>query len=125
MPALAEWPDWPEFIASDVPPDEEEQYKEYKRQIVKEYGEENIRKAWLKTCEDLKSITLELSKRGSSVIPELQFSEVQDLSEEKAKELKRIGCFVIRGVIPPAEATAQFKSLKQYVSENGDSLYGV
>ncbi|GAD97004.1 hypothetical protein NECHADRAFT_55518 [Paecilomyces variotii No. 5] len=123
MPALAEWPDWPEFITSDVSSAEEEEFKEYKRQILKEYGEESIRKAWLKACEDLKAVTSELSERGSSVIPELEFNEVQNLSEEKVKKLKEIGCFVIRGVIPTAETAAQFENLKQYVSENRDSLH--
>ncbi|KAJ9307886.1 hypothetical protein DTO027B5_5160 [Paecilomyces variotii] len=122
MPTLAAWPDWPEFASSDVRPEDEEEFKEYKRQIIDEYGEENIRKAWLKTCEDLKVITAILSEKGSSVIPELDFNDLQDLSEEKVKELKKIGCFVIRNVIPTAEATAQFENLKQYVSENRDSL---
>jgi Protein of unknown function (DUF1479). len=124
MPALAIWPDWPEFVSSDVPPEEEEQFKTYKKQIVNEYGEENLRKAWLKTCEDLKAITAELSQKGSAVIPELEFNDLQSLSEEKVNELKKIGCFVIRGVIPAEEATAQFEKLKQYVSVNKDSLHG-
>lgn len=124
MPALAVWPDWPEFVSSDVPSEEEEQFKAYKKHIVNEYGEENLRKAWLKTCDDLKTITAELSQKGSAVIPELEFNDLQNLSEEKVNELKKVGCFVIRSVIPAEEATAQFKNVKQYVSDNKDSLHG-
>jgi hypothetical protein len=124
MCGLVSWPDWPEFTESDVPADNEKQFQAYKRQIVDEYGEENIRQAWLKTCKSLEHITTELRKKGSSAIPDIAFQELGSLSKEKVDQLKEIGCFVIRGVIPSEEVTAQFQGIKQYVSDNKDNVAG-
>lgn len=91
--------------------------RQYKKEIVAEYGEESIRRAWVKTCSDLAVITEEIRQNGSSVIPELSFDEFQNIPNAEIARLKNVGCFVIRGVIPREEASEQFKKLKKYVTE--------
>lgn len=125
MPGLDVWPKWPEYTESDVPAAEEQQLRQYKKEIVAEYGEESIRRAWVKTCSELAVITEEIRQKGSSVIPELSFDEFQNIPNAEIARLKNVGCFVIRGVIPREEASEQFKKLKKYVTENKDSLSGM
>ncbi|KAI0469706.1 hypothetical protein GGR56DRAFT_686818 [Xylariaceae sp. FL0804] len=99
MPGLAQWPKWPEYDRADpaLSPADEEELRFYKKQIVDEFGEENLRTSWLKTCSQLEDITAELREKGSDIIPVLEFSDLASVKPEKVEEMKKVGCFIIRG----------------------------
>ncbi|KAJ5777043.1 hypothetical protein N7520_000289 [Penicillium odoratum] len=122
MPFLDKWPQWPDFVESDVPAEAEERIRGYKKQILAEYGEKNLRKAWVKTCERLEEVTREILAQGSSIIPVLDFEELKSLGEQKKQRMKELGCFVIREVIPKDEITSLFKDLKDYIAVNKESI---
>ncbi|KAJ5570235.1 uncharacterized protein N7459_009665 [Penicillium hispanicum] len=124
MPFLDRWPRWPEFSESDVPAEAEERMRSYKKQVLAEYGEASLRQAWMKTCERLKQVTEDLRAQASSVIPVLEYEELEHLKEETKQRMKDVGCFVIRGVVPKDEVTSQFTSLKEYIAANKDSISG-
>jgi hypothetical protein len=122
MPGIAkvEWPPWKEFgftkaLAEDLAKDPN--YIDTKKSIIGEYGEENLRKSWLKTCEALKSITEELETKGNEVMPILSISDVlaNTVPEFLKKEIRERGAFVVRQVIPQKEVEKEFHELKEYV----------
>ncbi|KAE9981677.1 hypothetical protein EG327_006128 [Venturia inaequalis] len=76
MPGVtkAEWPPWQEFtytkdLATSLSTDPT--YAQTKASIIAQFGESNLRKSWLKTCEALKHITADLETKGNEVIPHI------------------------------------------------------
>ena len=124
MPFLDKWPQWPEFSESDVPAEATQRLQSYKKQVLAEYGEESLRQAWLKTCERLKVVTEDIRAQGSSIIPVIEFDDLEHLDENKKQRMKDVGCFVIRGVVPKDQVTSHFTSLKEYIAANKDSISG-
>lgn len=122
MPGITapEWPPWKEFtytkdLATSLSNDPN--YAKTKATIIDEFGETNLRKSWLKTCEALKSITSELETKGNEVIPILHISEVlsNTVPSSTKDEIRARGAFVVREVIPREETEKAFEELKEYV----------
>lgn len=121
---LTTWPAWPEF--SSIPNDEQsDDLANYKSAIIQEYGQEALIKSWLKVCSELEKVTKEIREKGNAVIPEISYSELQDLSIKQKEEYKRVGCFLIRGVVEKDVAEEWFKDLKGYVADNKDLVTGM
>ncbi|KAK7418774.1 hypothetical protein QQX98_003792 [Neonectria punicea] len=125
---LLSWPAWQEFEtpSKDVSPDTFTSSSKAKAEIIAQYGEEALRKSWLRVCKDLEVVTDRLSALGSKAVPVLDMKEIQDgdLSDARRSELKSSGCCIVRGVIESAEATSLFQDLKDFVAENKDSISG-
>ncbi|TVY42120.1 Uncharacterized protein LOCC1_G005325 [Lachnellula occidentalis] len=120
---LLEWPAWPEFIKIDtLDPD----FLKAKHEIIAQYGEPALRASWLETCAKLDGITEDIINRGSSIIPIIKIQDVLRVgfTEEQEAEIKRVGSFVIRDVIPEREATELFQDLKNYVANNQQHITG-
>ena len=119
---MVPWPDWPEFIKEKG--EENDDLLKFKHEIVNEFGEESLRRSWLKVCKELEKITDNLAEKGTSAIPEIPFEELFTLSEERKQNLKDIGCFVVRGVVDKDQADKWFSELKTYVAENRAQITG-
>lgn len=125
MPAhLEEWPAWPEFAAPTALPKEEAELLSYKKAVVAKFGEEAIVKSWLSVCKTLKSLTDKIAEKGTAMLPEVSYDEMCNLSHEKQEQMKNVGGFVVRGVIPQEEAEAHFTSLKTFVTDNKHKITG-
>jgi len=98
--------------------------KQYKCNIISAYGEEALRTSWLKVCKDLETVTKEIKNKKTSIIQEVDFEDIQKLSQKQIDELKSTGVFVIRGLIPRREADEWFTDLKRYVAENREKISG-
>lgn len=122
--ALKTWPEWPEFTAAKGEADPTGSLIKYKQEIVDIYGQENIQKAWLKVCKELETLTGEIADKGTSIIPEVKYEDMLNLSEEKRNELKKRGCFVVRGVVSEDQANTWFKDVKQFYQDNKDDISG-
>jgi hypothetical protein len=120
---LHEWPAWPEFIDKHIV---DHDCLNAKSEILAQYGEEAIRSGWLEACTALQSITAEIIAKGTSIIPILDMEEIamDKISKEREAELKRVGCFVVRNVIPEEEAKTLYGTLKAYVEENQANITG-
>ncbi|KAH6991474.1 hypothetical protein BKA56DRAFT_652287 [Ilyonectria sp. MPI-CAGE-AT-0026] len=123
---LVSWPAWQEF---ETPPKgvSEDTFTfspKAKADVIAQYGEEALRKSWLKVCKDLEAVTERLSSLGSEAVPVLDMKEIRDggLSDARRSELKSSGCCIVRGVIEKGEATSLFKKLKGFVAANKDSI---
>lgn len=116
------WPDWPEF--SDKNAETGDDLREYKRQIVEEYGEEALTQSWLKTCKALESITDDIAASGTDYIPEVAFEDLFSLPSAEKQRLKDIGCFKVKQAVPKGLADQWFRDLKSFVAQNRDSICG-
>lgn len=122
--ALKSWPSWPEYSSSKGEADPTGSFLQYKQEIVSIYGQEAIQKAWLKVCKELESLTEEIADKGTSIIPEVKYEDMLTLSEEKKEELKKRGCFIVRGVVSEEQATTWFNDLKQFYQDNKPYIGG-
>ena len=119
------WPSgWPTFTSEDNDPSNAFQ-KDLKASIVEEYGAEALRTSWIKTCQALNSVTSRISTLGNEAIPIFSYDELLSTSNENASRcMKDTGCFIIRGVIPKAEAAHHFEDLKTFIADNKDTITG-
>lgn len=121
--SLNYWPPWPLFnVASG---ENKPENITYKRTIVKKYGAEAIRRSWLETCASLEHVTAEIEAKKTGIIPVLTLDEILNASVETKEKLKRVGCFVVRGVVPRNKATQWYWDLKGYVEDNRESITGL
>ncbi|OKL62045.1 hypothetical protein UA08_02405 [Talaromyces atroroseus] len=121
--SLDTWPAWPEFSLNNNA-ERSDDLIQFKKAIIKEYGQENLTRSWVKVCSNLEQITAKIRDAGSTIIPEIAFDQLQYLSEEQKEESKKIGCFIIRGVVQRDLAEKWLKDLKDYVSENRKMVTG-
>ena len=119
---LLQWPEWPEYTFAKA--EKNDDLLQYKKEIIAQYGEDALRKSWLNVCEKLAKITDDLAEKGTSVIPEVNFEDLSNLSEEQKQHFKDIGCFVVRDVISDEQTTKWFLDLKKYVADNRDQISG-
>lgn len=122
--ALQKWPAWQEFTAAKGEADPTGEFIQYKKDLVAIYGEEAIRKSWLKVCKKLESVTDEIADKGTAAIAEVRYEELFDLSSDQKQKLKDTGCFVVRGVVSENLATEWFNDLKTYVADNRPNIGG-
>jgi hypothetical protein len=123
--ALQKWPEWPEYTAAKGEADPTGELIQYKKDLVAKYGEEAIRRSWLKVCNELEVITDEIAEKGTAAIPEIQYDDLFDLSPEKKQTLKDRGCFAVRGVVSENLAPKWFTDLKTYVADNKSHIGGM
>lgn len=119
---FSRWHKWPEYTEEDA--EKGEDLSALKKEIVEQFGADRIRQSWLKTCAELAKCTETLAEKGTSAIPEVQYEDLFTLSDERKKELKEVGGFVVRGVIDREQADKWFTELKEFVAENRSKLTG-
>ncbi|KAM5544876.1 hypothetical protein V8D89_001774 [Ganoderma adspersum] len=75
-------------------------------------------KAWGEILVELDKATKEIATKGSTNVPEVNFSELGTLSPERVKEIRDKGCLVIRDIVDDEEARTWQAWLRDYVSKN-------
>lgn len=94
-----------------------DRYRQLKLSLVAG-REREIQDSWERLLVALRAETEVIARRGSQIIPEVQFSRLAfDLPGLKGEIHKR-GAAVIRGVIPKAEARAYKDEIEEYVRKN-------
>ncbi|KAH9902605.1 DUF1479-domain-containing protein [Cubamyces lactineus] len=97
-------------------------FVELKKEIAGSYPdfEARVTKAWGEILQELEKVTKEIASKGSQNVPEVNFSELGNLSPERVEEIKRKGSVVIRDVVDDAEAKEWQAWLREYVTKNPD-----
>jgi len=121
---ISNWPSgWPKFTSKESNTHDTFEL-ELKMEILKTYGAENIKKAWVKAVRNLEPVISEIAAKGNTVIPVLTYDQVIDATPETVATMQTSGCFVIRGVISTEEATSHFAELQKFVADNKESITG-
>ncbi|OSX58833.1 hypothetical protein POSPLADRAFT_1184529 [Postia placenta MAD-698-R-SB12] len=95
-------------------------FVEIKKEIAASYPnfQERVTKAWNELLVDLDKVTTDIAKEGTDYVPQVDFSEIGNLSPERVEEVRRKGSVVIRNVVDDAEATSWREWLQEYVTKN-------
>ncbi|KAL5338366.1 hypothetical protein BJX70DRAFT_398698 [Aspergillus crustosus] len=113
---------WAAAIVDKGDDGQEEEFAQLKRDLVKEYGEENLRRGWLEVTSALAQETEIISSKGSSIIPVVQIDQLDKLSQETIDEIKHRGAVVFRNVLSRKHAQELRSDLDKYLRDNEDGI---
>ncbi|KND86824.1 Uncharacterized protein YbiU [Tolypocladium ophioglossoides CBS 100239] len=80
--------------------------------------EEAVVESWSRLLRELRKENDIIAARGSDVIPQVEFADLEGGCERLEEEIKKRGAVVVRGVIPEAEARAYKAEVEEYVRRN-------
>jgi hypothetical protein len=120
------WLAWREFTQTDKTSLSEAEGLAIKHAIAAEYGQEAMRRSWLKTCERLKGVTNRIASQRSSAVPAFDAPRIlkDGFSTEEVSLVKESGCCIIRGAIQEVEAKSFYKDVKTYIDNNQSKIKG-
>ena len=93
------------------------EYAALKARLI-EGNEEAVRSSWHRLLEDLKLEIPLIVEKGSKVIPEIAFKDIENAPVEFSEELRKRGVAVVRGVVSEQEALGWKESLREYIKMN-------
>jgi Gig2-like len=94
-----------------------QRFAEIKRQLIQ--GNENaVTASWKRLLEQLAVENEVVKQRGPSIIPQIQFKNLQNPSQDFITDIKKRGVAVIRGVVPEDEARGYKNEVEEYVKLN-------
>ncbi|KAJ4292435.1 hypothetical protein N0V90_009097 [Kalmusia sp. IMI 367209] len=93
------------------------EYADLKARLSKG-NEDAIRQSWERLLKDLREEIPLIVEKGSKVIPEIQFKDIDNAPEEFSKELRKRGVAVVRGVVSEQEALGWKENLREYIKAN-------
>jgi hypothetical protein len=94
-----------------------EEYAHLKTRLIKGH-EDAIRQSWERLLKDLREEIPLIVEKGSKIIPEINFKDIDNAPEEFSSELKKRGVAVVRGVVSEQEALSWKESLREYIKAN-------
>jgi hypothetical protein len=77
-----------------------------------------VRKSWDRLLKDLREEIPHIVERGSKIIPEIDFKDLDHAPETFSSEFRKRGVAVIRSVVPEQEASQWKEELKEYIRQN-------
>ncbi|KUJ24198.1 DUF1479-domain-containing protein [Mollisia scopiformis] len=82
--------------------------------------EKEITASWQRLLSTLRSEIDQITTHGSSIIPEIEFSEINNFSRVQpfTRSLKKRGVAVIRDVVPESEALSWKQEIRDYIRAN-------
>ncbi|KAJ5090623.1 hypothetical protein N7532_009307 [Penicillium argentinense] len=94
-----------------------ERFHELKRNLTTGF-EEQIQQSWDDLVETLKVRTEEVASKRESIIPQLNFSDIQagNVAPESVNAIRSTGVAVIKGVVPKDVAEGYLSDMRQYVA---------
>ena len=93
------------------------EYADLKARLIKG-NEEAIRQSWERLLNDLREEIPLIAEKGSKIIPEIDFKDIDNAPEDFSSELKKRGVAVVRGVVSEQEALDWKESLREYIKAN-------
>ncbi|KAK7752671.1 hypothetical protein SLS62_005440 [Diatrype stigma] len=84
--------------------------------------EAKLKASWDRLLAALRDEIVEIEKRGTELIPSIDFTEIEDASKVQpfSAKLKRHGIGVIHGVVPPAAARSWVEETKRYLDTKNE-----
>lgn len=97
-------------------------FLDLKKEIASSYPDfaERATKTWTGILEQLRKVNVDIAKAGSDYIPQVNFADLNKLTEQDIEKIKRRGSVVIRDVVDDAQAIQWRKSLEEFVKANPD-----
>lgn len=93
------------------------EYADLKRRLIRGQ-EDEVQESWNRLLRDLREEIPHIVELGSKVIPEIDFKDLDNPSEEFSSQLRSRGVAVVRGVVSEEEALKWKEDLREYVRQN-------
>ena len=93
------------------------EYANLKSRLIRGH-EGEVRESWERLLRDLREEIPLIVERGSQVIPEIDFKDIDNAPESFSSELRKRGVAVIRNVVPEQEALQWKEDLREYIRQN-------
>ncbi|KAG9929329.1 DUF1479-domain-containing protein, partial [Aureobasidium melanogenum] len=81
-------------------------------------NEQAVKASWDRLLLTLKDEVQEIKRSGSSIVPQIDFKDIDAPSEHFSSEYRKRGVAVIKGAIPEAEALQMKEDLREYIKAN-------
>ncbi|KAK1995203.1 DUF1479-domain-containing protein [Colletotrichum falcatum] len=119
-------PAWDEYTEQGETESKDTDFANAKKSIIAHYGAEALTKSWLAVCQRLETVTEETISKGCGMVPVLDAADLlgNGFTGEKKAEAKRIGSFVVRGLVGKSEAIQHCTDLRKYVADNKGKIQG-
>lgn len=91
-------------------------YIQIKKDLIKD--PEAVKQSWLRLKSALSKGIEEIKQKGSSVIPEIPFSEIDTISDDKREEILKRGCVIVKLTIPADRAKSLKDDVVEYIARN-------
>ena len=88
-----------------------------KRQLITGH-EDAIRASWQRLLERLIVENAEIAQQGPGIIPQIDFSNLSNPSQDFLQAVKKRGVAVVRGVVPESEARGYKTLVDEYIKTN-------
>ncbi|UJR08036.1 hypothetical protein I4U23_012313 [Adineta vaga] len=95
----------------------EPRFAQLKKQIVQDH-EEQVRDSWFRLLVALKREIAVIRNSKQSIIPEVNFNDIHNLSENIRNDIRTRGVMVVRGVLSEAFALKLKADVKNYIKQN-------
>jgi hypothetical protein len=93
------------------------EYADLKSRLIRGH-ESEVRESWERLLRHLRDEIPLIIERGSQVIPEIDFKDIDNAPELFSSELRKRGVAVIRNVVPEQEALQWKEDLREYIRQN-------
>ncbi|KAF8181305.1 hypothetical protein BJ912DRAFT_1125852 [Pholiota molesta] len=80
--------------------------------------EKNATQSWAEILQELDKVTKQIKDEGVNYIPQVNFADLQTLSQEQLDVIKRRGSVVIKDIVPDEQAIQWKEDLKEFVTVN-------
>ncbi|KAK5995420.1 putative YbiU-like protein [Cladobotryum mycophilum] len=80
--------------------------------------EKEVAESWARLLRELKKENEIIAQRGPQVIPQIEFSDMENGIERLKGEIKKRGAVVVKGVIPEDVARDYKNQVEEYVAKN-------
>ncbi|CAF1231013.1 unnamed protein product [Rotaria sordida] len=92
----------------------EPRFVELKRQIIQGH-EEEVKNSWYRLLDALKREIVIVHSSNQSIIPQVNFSDIKNLSSDVRNEIQTRGVMVVRGVLPEIDALKLKADVQNYI----------
>lgn len=94
-----------------------DRFRQLKCDLVR--GRESaITESWVRLLRDLRKENDIIASKGSDVVPQVEFKDLEGGISGLKKEIIKRGAVVVRGVVPEGEARAYKEEVEEYVKKN-------
>lgn len=94
----------------------DDSYIEIKKKLVKDPSA--LKESWVRLKKALAEGIEEIKRKGNAVIPQIDFKNLETLSETQRNEIMKRGCVVIRDTVPRQDAEALKQEVIEYIERN-------
>lgn len=91
-------------------------YTEIKKSLVKDPVA--LQESWVRLKKALSAGIDEIKEKGNAIIPTIQFSNLDNITQEQHDEILKRGCVVIKNTMSRADAIALKEDVKSYIARN-------